>query len=238
MRGEDVPPQYVEAVKRGSPPHARGRLIRVAAFLDVEMDHPRMRGEDMKGKRLFQGVRWITPACAGKTAAFKRLNSASADHPRMRGEDIPTAGRVVDDHGSPPHARGRRKYPLSINRILGITPACAGKTPVRRPTSGLSGDHPRMRGEDTSPTTTASLTVGSPPHARGRRVLQTQHVVFARITPACAGKTETKDLNGIRITDHPRMRGEDSAIEKTTNVEPRITPACAGKTFVAAIAFA
>ena len=29
------------------------------------------------------------------------------------------------------------------------------------------------------------------------------------ITPACAGKTLRRCIQGLRLTDHPRMRGED-----------------------------
>ena len=46
-----------------------------------------------------------------------------------------------------------------------------------------------MRGEDQSFATGASITGGSPPHARGRRYLGVAELLKTGITPACAGKT-------------------------------------------------
>ena len=87
MRGEDVPTPLPRRRRRGSPPHARGRLQCIRAFAVCMSDHPRMRGEDQfdhipvkvregspphargrLGVCAFKqfGV-GITPACAGKT---------------------------------------------------------------------------------------------------------------------------------------------------------------------------
>ena len=91
---------------------------------------------------------------------------------------------------------------------------------------------------------------GSPPRVRGKlrpRVLLT---FTLRITPACAGKTRCGFHSERRRADHPRVCGENSAIEagqlshrgspprvrgKPVTVQQvrhhaRITPACAGKT--------
>ena len=71
-----------------------------------------------------------------------------------------------------------------------------------------------------------------------------------RITPACAGKTGGYGVGECSFQDHPRMRGEDRAVDhlgvcgegspphargrldedKITQEVRRITPACAGKT--------
>ena len=52
-------------------------------------------------------------------------------------------------------------------------------------------DHPRMRGEDQVDIEQAADELGSPPHARGRPVDFPPFVLEFRITPACAGKTES-----------------------------------------------
>ena len=107
MRGEDVEPKAVSIASKGSPPHARGRLV-------VERRNNSPCG--------------ITPACAGKTSAMKLTIAPAPDHPRMRGEDGIDFVRDKTLFGSPPHARGRPVHRHLRGRSNGITPACAGKT--------------------------------------------------------------------------------------------------------------
>ena len=148
MRGEDDVRGVEDHVRRGSPPHARGR--RSSTLLDGLLQR-------------------ITPACAGKTHWIHLRGGLYSDHPRMRGEDGGACGRAASGRGSPPHARGRHrlwKYSIYGRRI---TPACAGKTPTPSPSSTTGPDHPRMRGEDGDCSSTIRRAYGSPPHARGRR---------------------------------------------------------------------
>ena len=170
MRGEDLWRKLGRTLILGSPPHARGRRS------------SRQSASDLRG---------ITPACAGKTVWLSAPKVPIVDHPRMRGEDATMRHCSMILSGSPPHARGRL-----ISVVLGtertrITPACAGKTTLSLAAALQPKDHPRMRGEDVCGKLTPRWTSGSPPHARGRpfRRLSPQHV--DRITPACAGKTET-----------------------------------------------
>ena len=152
--------------------------------------------------------------------------------------------------GSPPHARGRPSQNRTQACWLGITPACAGKTSRSASRTGLSRDHPRMRGEDSTTASFRRLRSGSPPHARGRRRRWRGLLGGVGITPACAGKTDTTGFPVLSTEDHPRMRGEDmSGIDGTLELlgspphargRPAgrymltdwsgITPACAGKT--------
>ena len=80
MRGEDSVTTVPSSSTNGSPPHARGRLVR---------DRPRSL------------TRRITPACAGKTSKNQTAKSSKPDHPRMRGEDaltidcLPHPGRIT-----------------------------------------------------------------------------------------------------------------------------------------------
>ena len=107
-----------------------------------------------------------------------------------------------------------------------------------------------MRGEDISRLTASMISLGSPPHARGRREGEQTGSRTAWITPACAGKTKDVHRSDVGFRDHPRMRGEDCVPPyASTNVvgsPPHargrpflcpaarfttwITPACAGKT--------
>ena len=168
----------------------------------------------------------------------------------MRGEDMQPIVFRVSLHGSPPHARGRRRAPNTTSLRGRITPACAGKTTRIPDMVAIAQDHPRMRGEDRGRLWNEAMTVGSPPHARGRPVKDHGIRLSGGITPACAGKTGQRPRHTSVWRDHPRMRGEDRS--KTTayvclagspphargrqtqgiHKPPRtgITPACAGKT--------
>ena len=111
----------------------------------------------------------------------------------MRGEDAVAILPDGERYGSPPHARGRpNKYNKEVGE-KGITPACAGKTATRIGPRRISGDHPRMRGEDSRRSSFKPKVMGSPPHARGRRFTVAAHGDNERITPACAGKTARQD---------------------------------------------
>ena len=149
-----------------------------------------MRGEDLGCGADLADQPGITPACAGKTTG--------------RSEDL---GPSI---GSPPHARGRPADALRHRRGRRITPACAGKTNASVAPVISIPDHPRMRGEDAGTARSSNMSIGSPPHARGRLVALNFKNSFERITPACAGKTLFATASSCWVTDHPRMRGEDA----------------------------
>ena len=66
-----------------------------------------------------------------------------------------------------------------------------------------------MRGEDSASASLPTVSLGSPPHARGRLLAIGLLLHVLRITPACAGKTDIGALDARTDADHPRMRGED-----------------------------
>ena len=70
-----------------------------------------------------------------------------------------------------------------------ITPACAGSTKARSEYSILSEDHPRLRGEYYKDLNACLASAGSPPLARGARIVKADQASATRITPACAGST-------------------------------------------------
>ena len=107
LRGEDLVTGFPLSGVHGSPPLARGRLLCRSS--------------------LNQSTR-LTPACAGKTRLFCRLDSPIKAHPRLRGEDPESTVMLTSDEGSPPLARGRRCVPSVSEVVVGLTPACAGKT--------------------------------------------------------------------------------------------------------------
>ena len=209
MRGEDFVPTRTIEDECGSPPHARGRRARSACF-------GRFRG--------------LTPACAGKTSNSPPGPSTTWAHPRMRGEDDTSKNPLRSIVGSPPHARGRLADEKALGAGIGLTPACAGKTPRscrRRPAARA---HPRMRGEDPKAAFTSDAPVGSPPHARGRLPDSYFLARGAWLTPACAGKTASV------LSMPASTRGSPPHARGRPDLTPRagssfwLTPACAGKT--------
>ena len=172
----------------GSPPHVRGKELRVeTCFAD----------------------NGITPACAGKSNLFVFRRIEPKDHPRMCGEKLPLPAAFcvpARDHprmcgekpvrslpvscirGSPPHVRGKVARGGSRYREIRITPACAGKRRSRSGSRSLSWDHPRMCGEKTNALIARRELSGSPPHVRGKVTYTRQTERFRGITPACAGK--------------------------------------------------
>ena len=108
MCGEKKPEAKSSVVAQGSPPHVRGKaFIFPVALYDCG----------------------ITPACAGKSRWCTQRNWGFQDHPRMCGEKCSSTVTATAIEGSPPHVRGKVDNILDLLCIIGITPACAGKSP-------------------------------------------------------------------------------------------------------------
>ena len=152
--------------------------------------------------------------------------------------------------GSPPRVRGKPLFFMPHQLRPGITPACAGKTPTSFPDKVGGRDHPRVCGENTFKLLGVIIHKGSPPRVRGKHCGRGYATQGARITPACAGKTDCAGGNEVVYEDHPRVCGENWVLtpsvallpgspprvrgkrEGGSREKPRvgITPACAGKT--------
>ena len=169
----------------------------------------------------------------------------------MRGEKPrPYRGKHVP-LGSPPHARGKALSASNALRVVRITPACAGKRGGEIVATITVKDHPRMRGEKRADGQPVIPGAGSPPHARGKDNMNLDSGIAKRITPACAGKSDSPQRLQLKLLDHPRMRGEKPIPQTTRNLmlgspphargkgkkgtgstfRQRITPACAGKSW-------
>ena len=85
--------------------------------------------------------------------------------------------------------RGEREPLLAIDLdVLRFIPACAGNAK----TSDLCKQHPD----------------GSSPHARGTQCRSSAGSDPSRFIPACAGNAKVADFFRLRMSVHPRMRGE------------------------------
>ena len=211
----------------GSPPRARGAA-----------DRRRRRG----------AVVGITPACAGSRGCGCGAGSRCADHPRVRGEQPSVRWKSSGYRGSPPRARGAGARRVRVGRRARITPACAGSSSGYVKAGCVNQDHPRVRGEQGSPSAIRAVNSGSPPRARGAEPHRVARAVPGGITPACAGSRSGRYGTGARTWDHPRVRGEQALappVEGCPQGSPprargagypgctctgsgRITPACAG----------
>ena len=233
----------------GSSPHARGAPTPPTCLSCRTGSSPHARGAplDVVNRSVMAG---IIPACAGSTVDFRAIFNVFRDHPRMRGEHHSCASMATASMGSSPHARGAHKTIKSACRRVGIIPACAGSTNFANPRRHRHWDHPRMRGEHRRNRSTAEMSKGSSPHARGAQAIREEKTAKAGIIPACAGSTRRGRLSGSSAGDHPRMRGEHSkshvASSPTLGSSPHargaplahrlvkdvigIIPACAGST--------
>ena len=110
----------------------------------------------MRGKRISVRLNslsdGITPAYAGKTPPSSSGNASLRDHPRVCGENAHGSQSPQGCRGSPPRMRGKRYIQCRRQLSVGITPAYAGKTSVQVRVYSRPWDHPRVCGENPTPT--------------------------------------------------------------------------------------
>ena len=124
--GEKLLPRAVLGPASGSPPRMRGKA-------PLTLNH--------------KVVLRITPAYAGKRIIICPTSCPVGDHPRVCGEKGSLRRRATLNIGSPPRMRGKGKDSGGRRPHPGITPAYAGKSPVRRTPYRKHRDHPRVCGE-------------------------------------------------------------------------------------------
>ena len=150
----------------------------------------------------------ITPACAGKRGTLHRRGLHAQDHPRMCGEKCCPDEYDPSTVGSPPHVRGKARWALTLCSLWRITPACAGKSVIVVKTNPFAEDHPRICGEKCGAFRSNATGTGSPPHMRGKDIINRAAFDPSRITPAYAGKRLSRSSERPVTWDHPRICGE------------------------------
>ena len=113
------------------------------------------------------------------------------DHPRVCGKNVEPDLKMVKYLGSPPRVREKLIPFFTLTTANRITPACAGKTANKIVCFSLRRDHPRVCGKNTVSNIPSRVAVGSPPRVREKLLHATLIVYGLRITPACAGKTQS-----------------------------------------------
>ena len=145
--------------------------------------------------------------------------------------------------------RGKVAERLFAERLVGITPAYAGKRAASAREAYFIWDHPRVCGEKSNECVKPEIPQGSPPRMRGKVANTWLGRTNMGITPACAGKSRGTPFRRTSGRDHPRVCGEKSGFCQRSILHlgspPRmrgkvrhrpwsqlpvgITPACAGK---------
>ena len=147
--------------------------------------------------------------------------------------------------------RGKGVKQYTADRVVGITPAYAGKSSPAAVKVIFGQDHPRLCREKIQNWLACWQEVGSPPPMRGKAIPAQPIIILIRITPAYAGKSHSVPAFSKVLRDHPRLCGEKllqivCIVEQLGSPPPmrgkvfvrilddglfRITPAYAGKSF-------
>ncbi len=217
-----------EGGERNTPASA-GRTGRCSPRGPAPAEHPRVGGEDdrrytghektggtpprRRGGQEGPGVFLLgfrnTPASAGRTACRLLTGWWPAEHPRVGGEDPEDVDYRVGRFGTPPRRRGGRVR-AALNGERGRnTPASAGRTHCRARTAPSRSEHPRVGGEDGTPTVGLPRSGGTLPRRRGGPPLGLRRPWTGRNTPASAGRTSRGWPRTPWPSEHPRVGGED-----------------------------
>ena len=127
----------------------------------------------------------------------------------MRGENAAPTAATLGVSGTSPRARGKRVFPHPGSPALRNIPACAGKTAQQMSKLTLSTEHPRVRGENSTPDLSDLTINGTSPRARGKLGGGFHSTSRQRNIPAHAGKTRSIGVAALVAWEHPRARGEN-----------------------------
>ena len=160
--------------------------------------------------RGLDAVPGLIPAHAGKTTRSRRCPRLPPAHPRSRGENESASLGAVEEEGSSPLTRGKRRAHGHRHPPRRLIPAHAGKTPCPPRRSLWARAHPRSRGENAVLGMMSMHENGSSPLTRGKPFLAGHRFPVTGLIPAHAGKTKEGKVAVLALGAHPRSRGENS----------------------------
>ena len=193
---------------------------------------PRVRGKHLIAESHGYVCRLI-PACAGKTFFEAESKVVQGAHPRVCGENSVVSGDECPKTGSSPRVRGKRQGTCTWATVIGLIPACAGKTHALEIRCVPRWAHPRVCGENSRFFFWSGNQAGSSPRVRGKRSLRRRINIQHGLIPACAGKTVRKPAPPLIQTAHPRVCGENFLIPLKTFVMTGSSPRVRGKRLLA-----
>ena len=119
--------------------------------------------------------------------------------------------------GSSPRGRGKQPGPPRSLPRSRLIPAWAGKTPYSGELVSPSAAHPRVGGENESPSCAVEARVGSSPRGRGKPVHGIPRAGPEGLIPAWAGKTRRCQSWSPDHTAHPRV-GRENATNRLSQI--------------------
>ena len=125
----------------------------------------------------------------------------------MRGGTGGILGKVTQNWGLSPLARGNPGHCAGAMLAGGSIPACAGEPGTSTATSVLQRVYPRLRGGTAVRANSAHCSRGLSPLARGNRSVSKNISRAQRSIPACAGEPASCALRRCSSRVYPRLRG-------------------------------
>ena len=217
--------------------------------IDCHWAHPRVGGENPhpladararvgssprgRGKRTCAGLAaassGLIPAWAGKTMPVSVPRLLRTAHPRVGGENFCIEDVILNDTGSSPRGRGKRRVLPRRATRPGLIPAWAGKTSAPAYCRGQGKAHPRVGGENPDDTGRVCQGRGSSPRGRGKHVTARCERRVDGLIPAWAGKTWLRLLRAVILPAHPRVGGENKLALITDHTSLGSSPRGRGK---------
>ena len=146
-----------------------------------------------------------------REAVQTRPSGGPGAHPRSRGENVTEVLGRRRREGSSPLTRGKPRMAHQHPKGPRLIPAHAGKTEDGRAGRGMTGAHPRSRGENVGHGVCPFGGGGSSPLTRGKHWPTRTAIYTGGLIPAHAGKTSPREPHHANSRAHPRSRGENCA---------------------------
>ena len=142
----------------------------------------------------------------------------------MKGSDCSPRWR-----GSSPLTRGKLVFGFCGRFGVGLIPAHAGKTTGASTRPQAVGAHPRSRGENQRLNAYVAVVRGSSPLTRGKPVRVGHAYWWSGLIPAHAGKTTNPWTGAETRAAHPRSRGENVSVRRSSVSAYGSSPLTRGK---------
>ena len=174
------------------------------------LEHPRVCGENVRGRIMARAAAWNIPAYAGKTLLCTFDRPRDGEHPRVCGENAAVRASIAGLPGTSPRMRGKQSGQSAETITARNIPAYAGKTAGSGRLFPWCAEHPRVCGENHYRRCRHPSHRGTSPRMRGKLELLKHDDLSFRNIPAYAGKTLHRGSDTPQRREHPRVCGENT----------------------------